>query len=44
LDAVDRSLVLDIKPWVSEFGARGAVTQPAWMSELMQGYWQLSER
>jgi tRNA (Thr-GGU) A37 N-methylase len=39
LDALDGSPVLDIKPWVVEFGPRGAVFQPEWMSELMQGYW-----
>jgi tRNA (Thr-GGU) A37 N-methylase len=39
LDAIDGSPVLDIKPWVVEFGPRGAVFQPRWMSELMQGYW-----
>jgi len=41
LDAVDRSPVLDLKPRVREFGPRGTVTQPEWMSELMQGYWHL---
>jgi tRNA-Thr(GGU) m(6)t(6)A37 methyltransferase TsaA len=40
LDAVDGSPVLDIKPWVREFGPRGEVVQPAWISELMRGYWQ----
>lgn len=30
--------VLDLKPWVDEFGPRGAVRQPAWMTELMKGY------
>jgi tRNA-Thr(GGU) m(6)t(6)A37 methyltransferase TsaA len=40
LDAVDGSPVLDIKPWVREFGPRGEVVQPAWIGELMQGYWQ----
>jgi tRNA (adenine37-N6)-methyltransferase len=39
LDAMDGSPVLDIKPWVVEFGPRGAVFQPGWMSELMQRYW-----
>ena len=39
LDAVDGTPVLDIKPWVSEFGPRGPVHQPKWMSELMRGYW-----
>ena len=40
LDAVDGSPVLDIKPWVRELGPRGEVIQPAWISELMVGYWQ----
>ena len=39
LDAVDGSPVLDIKPWVIEFGPRGPVLQPKWISELMRGYW-----
>jgi tRNA-Thr(GGU) m(6)t(6)A37 methyltransferase TsaA len=39
LDAVERTPVLDIKPWVREFGPRGYVRQPAWMTELMSGYW-----
>jgi tRNA-Thr(GGU) m(6)t(6)A37 methyltransferase TsaA len=39
LDAVDGSPVLDIKPWVREFGPRGEVKQPAWMDALMGGYW-----
>jgi tRNA (Thr-GGU) A37 N-methylase len=38
LDAIDRSPVLDVKPWMSELGPRGAVRQPAWASELMAGY------
>jgi hypothetical protein len=25
---------------VREFGPRGEVVQPAWIGELMQGYWQ----
>lgn len=40
LDAVDGTPVLDIKPWVVEFGPRGAVRQPAWISELMRNYWR----
>jgi tRNA-Thr(GGU) m(6)t(6)A37 methyltransferase TsaA len=39
LDAVEGTPVLDIKPWVREFGPRGYVRQPAWMTELMSGYW-----
>jgi tRNA-Thr(GGU) m(6)t(6)A37 methyltransferase TsaA len=42
LDAVDGTPVLDIKPWVPEFGPRGAVKEPAWMVELMRGYWHSS--
>jgi tRNA-Thr(GGU) m(6)t(6)A37 methyltransferase TsaA len=40
LDAIDGSPVLDIKPWVAEFGPRGSVYQPAWISDLMRGYWR----
>lgn len=40
LDAVDGTPVLDLKPWVHEFGPRGPVTQPAWMTELMRAYWE----
>jgi tRNA-Thr(GGU) m(6)t(6)A37 methyltransferase TsaA len=40
LDAIDETPVLDIKPWVAEFGPRGTVRQPAWISELMRGYWR----
>lgn len=40
LDAIDGSPVLDIKPWVAEFGPRGLVRQPQWISELMRGYWR----
>lgn len=43
LDAVDGTSVLDIKPWVKEFGPRGELKQPKWISELMHGYWS-SER
>jgi tRNA (Thr-GGU) A37 N-methylase len=39
LDAIDGTPVLDIKPYVQEFAARGEVRQPAWVDELMRGYW-----
>lgn len=42
LDAIDGTPVLDIKPWVREFGPRGEVRQPAWMDELMSAYWKKS--
>jgi tRNA-Thr(GGU) m(6)t(6)A37 methyltransferase TsaA len=39
LDAVDGTPVVDLKPWMSEFAPRGEVYEPAWASELMNGYW-----
>ena len=39
LDAVDGTPALDLKPWVNEFGPRGELRQPTWMTELMEGYW-----
>jgi len=39
LDAVDGTPVLDIKPHMVEFGARGDVGQPPWATELMRDYW-----
>lgn len=39
LDAVDGTPVLDIKPYMIEFGPRGPIVQPEWASELMRGYW-----
>jgi tRNA (Thr-GGU) A37 N-methylase len=39
LDAIDRSPVLDLKPFYREFGPRGVVTQPVWVSELMRNYY-----
>jgi tRNA (Thr-GGU) A37 N-methylase len=39
LDAVDGTPVLDIKPYMNEFGPQGGVRQPAWAGELMDGYW-----
>ena len=39
LDAVDGTPILDIKPWMSEFGPRSRVHQPEWSTQLMVGYW-----
>ena len=39
LDAIDGTPVLDIKPYVREFGPRGEVRQPPWATELFAGYW-----
>ena len=38
LDAIDGTPVLDIKPYIIEFGPAGEVKQPAWATELMTGY------
>lgn len=38
LDAIDGTPVLDIKPYMAEFGPQGEVKQPAWATELMVGY------
>lgn len=39
LDAIDGTPVVDIKPYMAEFDARGDVMQPTWSRELMMGYW-----
>ena len=39
LDAVDGSPVLDVKPHMTGFDPRGAVREPDWAREIMQGYW-----
>jgi tRNA (adenine37-N6)-methyltransferase len=38
LDAIDGTPVLDIKPYMVEFGPRTPVRQPQWSHELMAGY------
>ena len=35
LDAIDGTPVLDLKPYVAQFGPRGDVCQPPWVDELM---------
>jgi tRNA-Thr(GGU) m(6)t(6)A37 methyltransferase TsaA len=42
LDALDGTPVLDLKPYMVEFGPRGTVHQPDWSHELMAGYWSAS--
>jgi tRNA (Thr-GGU) A37 N-methylase len=39
LDAVDGTPVLDVKPHLRGFAPRGEVREPAWATELMDGYW-----
>lgn len=39
LDAVDGTPVLDIKPYMREFGPPGETTQPPWSTEIMRAYY-----
>jgi tRNA-Thr(GGU) m(6)t(6)A37 methyltransferase TsaA len=39
LDAIHGTPVLDIKPIMREFEPQGAITQPAWVDDLMRNYW-----
>ncbi|WP_057915464.1 SAM-dependent methyltransferase [Peribacillus muralis] len=39
LDAIDQTPVLDIKPYMAEFGPIGQVNQPDWSKELMENYY-----
>jgi len=43
LDAIDGTPVLDVKPYMREFAARGEVHQPEWATELMGEYWKAAE-
>jgi tRNA-Thr(GGU) m(6)t(6)A37 methyltransferase TsaA len=38
LDAIDGTPVIDVKPYMTEFGPKGDVRQPAWSRELMADY------
>ncbi len=39
LDAIDGTPVLDLKPVMSGFEPRGAISEPAWAQEIMAQYW-----
>ncbi len=39
LDAIDGTPVLDLKPFMPEFGPRGDIRSPRWSTELMANYW-----
>ena len=39
LDAIDGTPVVDLKPYMTQFGPRTPTRQPAWADELMAGYW-----
>ena len=42
LDAIDGTPVIDIKPFILGFAPRGEVREPAWATELMEGYWSVA--
>ncbi len=44
LDAIDGTPVIDLKPYMREFGPRGEVRQPAWATELMADYYVPAKR
>lgn len=39
LDAIDGTPVLDIKPYIQQFGPKGNMYQPEWVDEVMKDYW-----
>ena len=39
LDAIDGTPVLDIKPHMQGFSARGTIREPDWAAEIMSKYW-----
>jgi tRNA (Thr-GGU) A37 N-methylase len=43
LDAINGTPVVDITPYMTEFGPRGPVHQPSWSRELMEDYWTADE-
>jgi tRNA-Thr(GGU) m(6)t(6)A37 methyltransferase TsaA len=40
LDAIDGSPVIDVKPYMTEYGPQGPTSQPAWATELMSAYYR----
>lgn len=39
LDAIDGTPIIDIKPYMAEFGPQGETHQPVWATELMAHYY-----
>ncbi|MEV4492527.1 SAM-dependent methyltransferase [Micromonospora coxensis] len=39
LDAIEGSPVIDLKPYMAEYGPQGPTSQPAWATELMSAYY-----
>jgi tRNA-Thr(GGU) m(6)t(6)A37 methyltransferase TsaA len=44
LDAIDGTPVIDVKPYMVEFGPKGDVCQPRWSRELMTTYFGTKTR
>jgi len=42
LDAIDGTPVIDVKPYMAEFGPKGEVRQPGWSRELMAEYFKIT--
>ncbi|WP_145503776.1 SAM-dependent methyltransferase [Streptomyces sp. CFMR 7] len=40
LDAVDGTPVLDLAPYFTAMGPRGAIREPAWPGEMLADYWR----
>lgn len=39
LDAIEGSPIIDLKPYMAEYGPQGPTSQPAWATELMSAYY-----
>ncbi|HUE43173.1 MAG TPA: SAM-dependent methyltransferase [Candidatus Sulfotelmatobacter sp.] len=39
-DAIDGTPILDVKPYIAEFGPREPVRQPAWSKDVMSNYFR----
>ena len=44
LDAIEGTPVLDVKPYMAEFGPKGEIRQPKWSRELMAGYFAAMQK
>ena len=40
LDAINGTPILDIKPVMKEYQAKGEIVQPDWTKEIMKNYWK----
>jgi len=40
LDALNNTPILDVKPYMKEFGPKAETKQPNWTTEIMKNYWK----